>query len=171
MPQFYKSSSAYDTLFYFLSLFCFPSRSPCLLSLFLLFVFQSRPCSVVQAGLKLSSVGMTGMCHCAQISGYIFYNHMLLKKRENSVWLLLIANPLLSIPNKCRARFKSFRLKLHWSLVCAGDHRTLGHRFQLCASSRVRVSAVVAAGDCPAQLFLCSLKKLQDVTNMTPGPC
>lgn len=75
---------------YFLSLFCFHSRSPCLLSLFLLFVFQSRSCSVVQTGLKLSSVGMTDMCHCAQVSGYIFYNHMLFKKKKRKQCLAFI---------------------------------------------------------------------------------
>lgn len=89
MPEFYKSSSSYDTLFYFCGLFSFPLLLSLLLSFSSFFVFafcfqgKILQCSLgwpqtMDPCFSFPSVGMTGMCHCAKISGYIFYNHMLL---------------------------------------------------------------------------------------------
>lgn len=72
----------------FCGLFSFPLLLSLLLSFSPFFVFafcfqgKILQCSLgwpqtMDPCFSFPSVGMTGMCHCAQISGYIFYNHML----------------------------------------------------------------------------------------------
>lgn len=118
------------------------------------------------------SVGMTGMCHCAKISIIICY----FKKRENSVWLLLIANQLLCIlckmPNTC---FKSIRLKLH-CVICLcrrpQDSGTLVPAVCLFQSQGVGSGGFWRLSS-PA-VFMLSQQTSgchQHATSMTPGLC